>query len=270
MDTLRIVQDQGIETSESESNRNSFRFGLLHNHRAEPPGPGLGMIWDFVAWSFPSRNHVGSPSGIQQSHIIVLRSSATRDQPNRNLHRPFPPSPSKTPAQASLHLYRQLKSKTHPHSRTMSVLHYSHPFLWAVICGSFDPTSCLLSSGFTYLLPPSIPPRYSIQLSETILHVLVERRLVAGVPPTQGWSAFRDVCGSPHDPEFINLASGFVVGNEDIEIASANPVEHEKDGLFSRPCTVRFIADSGYGSTCEPGVCPPRAANDGSAKFRAE
>jgi len=109
-----------------------------------------------------------------------------------------------------------------------------------------------------------------IELSETILHVLVERRLVAGVPPTQGWSALSDVCGSPHNPEFINLASGFVVGDKDIEIASANPIEHEKDGFFGGPCTVRFIADSNYRSTCEPGVCPPRAVNDTSNKFRTE
>jgi len=110
----------------------------------------------------------------------------------------------------------------------------------------------------------------SIQLSETILHVLVERRHVARVPPTQGWSAFRNICSSPHDPQLVDLASGFVVGNEDVEIASANPVDHEEDCLFGRPCTVRFIADSGCWGTCEPGVRPPRAMSDKLTKFWVE
>jgi len=115
-----------------------------------------------------------------------------------------------------------------------------------------------------------MPAGSSIQLSETILHVLVERRLVARVPPTQSWSAFRDVCGSPHNPQFINLAPGFVVGNEDVEIASANPLDHEKDRFFGRPCTVRFITNSGGWGTCEPGICPPRAASEKLTEFKVE
>ena len=107
-----------------------------------------------------------------------------------------------------------------------------------------------------------MPPGFSIKLSETIFHVLVESRPVAGVPPTQGWPAFRYVRGSPHDPQFIDLTSGLVVRNEDVEIASANPVDHEKDGLLGGPCTVRFVADSSNWSTCKPGVCPPGAVDD--------
>ena len=114
----------------------------------------------------------------------------------------------------------------------------------------------------------STPLRSSIQLSETILHVLVERGLVAGVPPTEGWSALRDICGSPHDPQLIDFTSGFVVGNKDVEIASADPVDHEKHRLLGRPSPVRLIADPG--GDCEPSRCPPRAVHDKSAKLWVE
>lgn len=107
-------------------------------------------------------------------------------------------------------------------------------------------------------LPPFNGPRASIQLSQSILYVLLEQRRISRMPPTQCRPAFCNVTSSPHDPQVIDRGPGLVVGNEDVEVPIAYTIKHIQNRLLSRPSTGRFF---GYQSiTSQARVGPSRTS----------
>src|ERR1700691_932281 len=97
----------------------------------------------------------------------------------------------------------------------------------------------------------------SIQLRQTIPHILFEQCGVSWVPPTQSGPSFCHITGSPHDPEVVNFILRLVVGDENVEIPAAYTIEHVQNSLLSRPRPRGLLSSEGIG-TRHARVCPSR------------
>lgn len=90
-----------------------------------------------------------------------------------------------------------------------------------------------------------------LHVSQPIADVLLKQGLVVLMPSAQRGPALGDVRSCPHDAQLIKLASGLIVGAEDVELAQANVIEHVKNRLFSSPGARGFRTARECGQTSE-------------------
>lgn len=99
---------------------------------------------------------------------------------------------------------------------------------------------------------------HNLELSETVPDIFLKQRLEFRMPPAERGPALRDILGRPLDPQLIQLTSRLIIGNKDVEIASANAVQHVQHRLRGRPRARGLLHDGA--SSGKASVRPPRAA----------